>query len=131
MSEAPFDPKTLFETYRNAFAPALKAQQESIKAMDRLGKYQSAVAGDYLEWSVAQANAAAVAQTPTELLSKQVELATALSEKMRVRTQEFMSSATEAQTAFTQAVAEATANVQEVTKQATAKAVDAGRKVAA
>ena len=40
MNNSTFDPKTLFETYRNAFAPALKAQQESVKAIERLGRYQ-------------------------------------------------------------------------------------------
>jgi phasin family protein len=131
MSDSPFDPKSIFEASRSAFAPALKAQQESIKAIDRLGHYQYAVAGDYLEWSVAQAKAAAGAQTPAEFLSKQVELATALSEKMRVRAQEFVSLATEAQTTFTQVVSEATAKAQDLTKQATAKAADVGRKAAA
>jgi hypothetical protein len=48
MSDSPFDPKTIFEAYRNAFAPALKAQQESIQAIDRLGRYHYSVAGDYL-----------------------------------------------------------------------------------
>ena len=62
MSDTTFDPKTIFETYRNAFAPALKAQQEGVKALDRVGRYQYAVAGDYLEWSLAQAKAALSAQ---------------------------------------------------------------------
>ena len=80
MTDTTFDPKTIFETYRNAFAPALKVQQEGLKALDRVGRYQYAVAGDYLEWSLAQAKAAVGAQTPAEFVSKQVELTTALSE---------------------------------------------------
>jgi phasin family protein len=131
MSESPFDPKSIFESYRNAFAPALKAQQESIKAIDKLGRYQYAVAGDYLEWSVAQAKAAAGAQTPAEFLTKQVELATALGEKMKTRAQEFVSLATEAQSTFTQVVTEATAKAQDLTKQATAKVAEVGKKAAA
>ena len=66
-----------------------------------MGRYQYAVAGDYLEWSLAQANAATAAQTPAEFVSKQVELATALSEKLRARAQEFVTLATEAQSSFT------------------------------
>lgn len=131
MSDSPFDPKSIFEAYQNAFAPALKAQQESIKAIDRLGKYQYAVAGDYLEWSVAQAKAAAGAQTPAEFLSKQSELATALSEKMRARTQEFVSLATEAQSTLTEVISEATAKAADLTKQATTQAADAVNKAAA
>jgi hypothetical protein len=118
MSDSTFDPKTILETYRNALAPTLKAQQESLKAIDRVGRYQYAVAGDYLEWSLALAKASVGAQTPAELVSKQVELATALSEKLRVRAQEFVTLATDAQTSFTQVVSEATAKVAAVTKKA-------------
>jgi len=74
MSNSTFDPTSIFEAYRNAFAPALKAQQEGIKAIDRVGRYQYAVAGDYMEWSLAQAKAALGAQSPAEFASKQIEL---------------------------------------------------------
>jgi phasin family protein len=120
MSESTFDPKTVFEAYRTAFAPALKAQQEGIKAIDRMGRYQYAVAGDYLEWSLAQAKAAVSAQTPVEFVTKQVELTTALSEKLRSRAQEFVTLATDTQasvqSSFTDAVNEATTKVTEVSK---------------
>jgi phasin family protein len=116
MSESTFDPKAIFETYRNAFAPVLKAQQEGITAIDRVGHYQYAVAGDYLEWSLAQAKAALAAQTPADFVSKQVELTTALSEKLRARAQEFVTLATEAQNSFTNAVNDVGAKVAEVSK---------------
>jgi hypothetical protein len=71
MNDSTFDPKSIFETYRNAFAPTLKAQQEGVKAIDRVGRYQYAVAGDYLEWSLAQAKAAlARRRRPTSYPSK-------------------------------------------------------------
>src|ERR1700692_4903472 len=116
MNESTFDPKAIFETYRNAFAPALKGQQEGLKAIDLPGRYQYAVAGDCLEWSLAQAKAALSAQTPAEFVSKQVELTTALSEKLRARAQEFVTLTTEAQKGFTGAVNEATAKAAEVAK---------------
>ena len=109
MTETTFDPKAIFESYRNAFAPALKAQQEGVKALDRLSRYQYAVAGDYLEWSLAQAKAALSAQSPADFVSKQVELTTALSEKLRARAHEFVTLATDAQTSFTEVVNETTA----------------------
>ncbi len=118
MNDSTFDPKTIFEAYRNAFAPTLKAQQEGLKTIDRAGHYHYAVAGDYLEWSLAQAKAALAAQTPAEFVSKQIELATALSEKLRGRVQEFVTLATDAQNSFTQVMTEATAKVAEVTKKA-------------
>jgi len=116
MSDSTFDPKAIIDTYKNAFAPVLKAQQEGITAVDRVGRYQYAVAGDYLEWSLAQAKAALGAQTPAEFVSKQVELTTALSEKLRARAQEFVTLATETQNSFTNTVNEATAKVAEVSK---------------
>src|ERR1039457_2805340 len=122
MSDSTFDPKAIFETYRNAFTPVLKVQEEGVKTIDRLGRYQYAVAGDYLEWSLAQAKAALAAQTPAEFVAKQVELTTALSEKLRARAQEFVTLATDAQTSFKQAVADVTANV-------TANVVDATKNV--
>src|SRR5271156_210337 len=111
MNESTFDPKTIFEAYRTAFAPALKAQQEGIKAIDRMGRYQYAVAGDYLEWSLAQAKAAISAQTPVEFVTKQVELTTALSEKLRARAQEFVKLATDAQTGFSEVVSDSVTKI--------------------
>jgi len=55
-----------------------------------------------------------------------VELATALSEKLRTRAQEFVTLATDAQTSFSEVVSEAavkaTSKAAEVTKEATKRA---------
>ena len=106
MSDISFDPKTIFESYKSAFAPALKAQQEGVKALDRVGRYQYAVAGDYLEWSLAQAKIAVAATTPAEFVSKQLELTTALSERLRARAQEFVKLAADSQSGVSEAVNE-------------------------
>jgi phasin family protein len=106
MIDNTFDPKTIIETYKNAFAPALKVQQEGVKALERVGRYQFAVAGDYLEWSLAQAKAAVGAQTPSEFISRQVELTTALSERLRARAEEFVKLASDSQSGVSEAVNE-------------------------
>jgi hypothetical protein len=115
-----FDPKSIFEAYRNAFSPALKVQKEGVSALERFGRYQYAVAGDDLEWSLAQAKAALEAQSPAEFVTKQVELTTSLSDKLRNRVQEFVSLATDtqnrAQSTFTDAVNEATVKLGEASK---------------
>jgi phasin family protein len=116
MTDTHFDAKAFSETYRNAFAPVLKAQQESVKTFDKLGRYQHSVAGDYLDWSVAQAKAVLDAKTPAELFSKQMQLTTALSERMRARAQEFLKLATEAQNGLTDVVTEMTAKATAETK---------------
>jgi phasin family protein len=118
MSNTTFDPNTIIEAYRKTFAPTAKAQQEGAQLIDRVGRYQYAVAGDYLEWTLAQAKAALGAQTPTDFVSKQIELANALGEKLLARVQEFVTLATAAQTSFSQVVSEAAAKVAEVTKKA-------------
>ncbi len=116
MSDLNFDPKAILETYKTALAPVMKVQQEGVKVLDRVGRYQYAVAGDYLEWSLAQAKLAFGAQSPADFLAKQVELTTALSEKLRARAQEFATLATESQTSFTDAVKEMTTKTVEESK---------------
>jgi phasin family protein len=116
MTDAHFDAKAFSESYRSAFAPLLKAQQEGVKTFDRFGRYQHAVAGDYLDWSVAQAKLVLDAKTPAELFAKQMQLTTSLSERMRARAQEFLKLATEAQSGMTDMVTEMTSKVASETK---------------
>lgn len=116
MSDTLFDPKAILETYRNAFAPALKAQEQGIKALDRVGQYQYAVAGDYLEWSLAQAKLALTVQMPSEFVSQQVELTTALSEKLRARAQEFATLAKDTAATMIATAKETTTKVAEEAK---------------
>ena len=118
MSPSIFDPKTIFENYRAAFAPVLKAQQEGVKALERVGRYQYAVAGDYLEWILTQAKATLGTTSPTEFFAKQTELASALSEKLRARGQELATIASETQTTVTQLVTEAAAQASAILKKA-------------
>jgi len=118
MTDSTFDPKAIFETYRNAFAPTLKAQQEGLKALDRAGRYQYAVAGDYLEWSLAQAKASVGPKSAAELIGQQTSLNLSLSDKLRARAEEFSKIATETQGAVTQWLDETSAKVAEKAKKA-------------
>jgi len=122
MSDSTFDPKAIFESYRNAFAPALKAQQEGVKVLDRVGRYQYDVAGDYLEWGLAQAKAALTAQTAADFIAKQAELTTALSEKLRARAQEFIALASDSQSSFVEMTKESAASMAAQSTKATADA---------
>jgi hypothetical protein len=113
-----FDPNTILESYRDTFAPFVHAQQEGLKAIDRLARYQYAVAGDYLEWSLSYAKAFVNAKTPAEYLAKQTELGSKISDQLRGRAQEFSTLANDAQSTITQLIDEATAKFAEVTKKA-------------
>jgi len=97
MSERTFDPNTWLDSFRDTFASVTKAQQEGLKTIERIARFQYAVAGDYLESGIAQTQAALTAKTPVELIAKQTELGTQLGEKLRSRAQEFSTLASEVQ----------------------------------
>jgi hypothetical protein len=91
------------DTYKDTYASFSKAQHEGLRALERFARFQYAVAGDVLEAGLAQAKAtlgarAAIGtQAVAELLEKQAELSTQLSEKIRERAQEFSALASEVQ----------------------------------
>jgi hypothetical protein len=116
MPDFNFDPSAALETYRSAIAPTLRAQQEALKTVERFGRYQFAVATDYLELGVAQAKANLNLSTPAELADSQTALATQFGEKMQGRVKEFVSLATEARATFSKFVGETTAKVAETIK---------------
>jgi phasin family protein len=118
MTTQNFDPTAILETYRTAFAPALAAQQEAMKSFERLARYQYALIGDYLEWSVSQAQALAAAKSPAEIVAKQAELGTKISEQLRGRVQELTSITSDAQSTLNQLFTEASAKVAELSKKA-------------
>src|ERR1700722_7532508 len=73
MTQPTFDFPALFDTYRQAFAPVIAAQQSGLKTLERLARYQHAVAGDYLEWTLSQAKASAEPKWVADLVSRQSE----------------------------------------------------------
>jgi hypothetical protein len=91
------------DTYRETYASFSKAQHEGLRALERFARFQYAVAGDVLEAGLAQAKATLGArpafgtQAIVELLEKQAELSTQLSEKIRERAHEFSTLAAEVQ----------------------------------
>jgi hypothetical protein len=101
MTDRPLDLNTWLDAYRESFASARKAQEEGFKALERFARFQYAVAGDYLEAGLAHTQAALAAKTPAELLTKQTELGSRLSEKLRTRAQEFSTLAAEVQGSVT------------------------------
>jgi phasin family protein len=118
MTDRMFNANQLLETYRNALAPAIHAQQEGLKALDRLARFQYAVAGDYLEWSLTQAQAVIAAKNPAELIAKQTELGSKISEQLRGRVQELTTIASESHNTLSVLFNEASAKVVELTKKA-------------
>ncbi|MBS0377934.1 MAG: phasin family protein [Proteobacteria bacterium] len=97
MTDQTFDVNAVLKATRDAFAPVIKAQQESFKTLERLARLQYAVAGDVLESGLARVNATLVASSPSELLHKHTELTGQFVEKLRSRAEEFASVTTEIQ----------------------------------
>jgi predicted phage-related endonuclease len=103
MTDRNFDLNTWVDTYKEAFASFSKAQQDGFRALERFARFHYAVAGDVLEASLEHtraalgARAAVGAQAIAELLQKQAELGTQLSEKLRARAQEFSTLTSEVQ----------------------------------
>ncbi len=118
MTDRTFDFSNLFNTYRDAFAPVLRAQQEGFKTFERLARYQFAVAGDYLDWSLAQAGAAVHTKSAADLVGQQTELNTRLGDKLRTRAEEFSQIATQTQGVVTQWIDATTTKVAESVKKA-------------
>jgi len=113
MTDRTYDLNTWLETYKETFASFSKAQQDGFKALERFARFNYAVAGDYLESGLAHAKAALTAraavgtQALADLLAKQAELSNQLSEKLRVRAQEFSTLASEVQESVNSFAAEA------------------------
>ena len=118
MSNRSFDLSTMFDVYRDALAPVLRAQQEGFKTFERLARYQFAVAGDYLDWSLAHAGAAAHTKSFADLVGQQTELNTRLGDKLRTRADEFSKIASETQGAVTQWFDATTSKVAEAARKA-------------
>lgn len=113
MMDRNYDLNTWLETYKETFTSIAKAQQEGFQALERFARFHYAVAGDVLEAGLAQAKATMTARAAVgteaiaELLQKQAELGTQLSEKLKTRAQEFSKLATEAQEQVASFAAEA------------------------
>ena len=118
MTDKNFDVNAIFDIYRDAFAPVLRAQQEGFKTLERLARYQFAVAGDYLDWSLAHAGAAVSTKSVADLAGQQTELNSRLGDKLRSRVEEFSKIATETQGVVTQWFDAASAKAAEAVKKA-------------
>ena len=103
MMERNYDFQGWFEPYKETFASFAKAQQDGFRTLERFARFQYAVAGDLLEAGLAHARTAMGAratlgtQVISDLLQKQAEIGTQLSEKLKARALEFSTLAAEVQ----------------------------------
>jgi hypothetical protein len=103
MNDRTFDMDTWMETYKEAFSAFGKAQQESFKALERFARFHYSVAGDVLEAGIAQAKATLAPKVAVgthaiaELLQRQADLGSQLSDKLKARAEEFSAMAADVQ----------------------------------
>jgi hypothetical protein len=113
MTDRAFDLNAWLEGYKGTFAAYTRAQQDGLKTLERFARFHYAVAGDVLEAGLAHARVALGVratlgtQAVTELLQKQAEVGTQLSEKLNTRAQEFSALAAEVQESVGSFAAEA------------------------
>jgi phasin family protein len=97
MTNQKFDIDSALNTFRETFGPVFKVQQKGVQALERLARYQFAVAGDYLDWTLAHAQVGVTSSSLTEGVAQHTELNSRLSAKLRARAQELSQIATETQ----------------------------------
>ena len=118
MTQKTLDFTAIFDTYRQAFAPLIAAQQNGLKTLERVARYQFAVAGDYLDWTLSHVKTTVEPKSVADLVSEQTALNTSFSEKLRARAEEFTQIASETQGNVTKWFDEAGAKVAETAKKA-------------
>jgi hypothetical protein len=103
MTDPNYDFRGWLEPYKDTIASFARAQQDGFRTLERFARFQYAVAGDLLEAGLAHtrnaigARSAGGAQLIAELLQKQAEVGTQLSERLKARAEEFSALAAEAQ----------------------------------
>lgn len=116
MTQPTFDLTKMFDTYREAFAPVLSAQQTYFKTFERFARYQFKVTGDYLEWSLSQARVSVEPKSVPDLVTTQTSLNTAFGDRLRARAEEFTQIASETQVVVSQWLDEAGSKAAETDK---------------
>jgi hypothetical protein len=84
------------ESIRLSLTPMFRFQQDSLSALDRLTRYQLAVAGDHWAWRMAQTSAVLSAKSPAELIAGQFELGAKFGDQLCQRATELTSVVAEA-----------------------------------
>jgi phasin family protein len=85
---------------KSAFAPFARFGEASVKTLERIARHNYAVAGDVLEYGIAQLNAIAHAKDPAALAAQQSGLAADFVHKQTTRSTDLFKLASEAQTEF-------------------------------
>ena len=106
-----------FSQYQQDAVEKLRARSASgVESWEKFARYNLAVMGDFVDFSVEQARLATTTSEPQELLGKQVENASAFAKVLEGRTREYVD-------LLTSTAEAASEEIQEATKETVVKAV--------
>jgi len=115
-----FDFNAFMDASKKAFAPAIKLNELSTAAFERVARQQYAFVGEMLEFSLKQMQLASTARDLNDLSSRQIELSTQFAERATQRSQDLIKASTEHQAElskwFDHAVSESAQTVSESAK---------------
>ncbi len=101
MNNPTFDFNALIDMGKKAFAPAVKLNELSASAFERIARQQYAFAGEMLEFSLQQMQLAGTARDFNELTARQIELSTQFAERATQRSQDLIKFSSEHQAQLT------------------------------
>jgi len=96
-----FDFNAFIDAGKKAFAPAIKLNELSAIAFERIARQQYAFAGEVLEFSLQQLQLASTVRDLNDLTSRQIELSTQFAERATQRSQDLIKASTEHQAELT------------------------------
>jgi phasin family protein len=101
MTNPTFDFNAFLDAGKKAFGPAIKLNELSAAAFERVARQQYAFAGEVLEFSLQQLQLVSTVRDINDLTSRQIELSTQFAERATQRSQDLIKLSTEHQAQLT------------------------------
>ncbi len=101
MTNPTFDFNAFIDASKKAWAPAVKLNELSASAFERIARQQYAFAGEMLEFSLQQIQLASTVRNFNDLTARQIELSTQFAERATQRSQDLIKLSTEHQAELT------------------------------
>ena len=118
MTNPTFDFNAFLDAGKKAWAPAVKLNEMSAAAFERIARQQYAFAGEVLEFSLQQMQLATSARDFNDLTARQIELSTQFAERATQRSQDLIKLTTEHQAEMTKWFDETVSESAKVAKKA-------------
>ena len=101
MTYPTFDFNAFIDAGKKAFAPAVKLNELSAAAFERVARQHYAFAGEVLEYSLQQLQLVSTVRDFNDLAARQIELSTQFAERATQRSQDLIKLSTEHQAQLT------------------------------